>query len=90
MRAPGKFIINVVDSPAKIHSIDQQYEILVRLGLLLFARDPDKYAVVHSELYKSAVCIGFLGKGFENERFITPELCHAMQNNKIVSYRLLY
>jgi hypothetical protein len=78
---PPKFKINVVDSPEKIHSIDKQYEILLRLILSLFAKQPDSYDVVHQDLFKLASKQGSMGPDLINERLLTTELCEAMQAN---------
>ena len=78
-----------MDSPEKIHSIDKQYEILLRLILTLFANKPDTYDVVHQDLFKLASKQGSMGPEFINERLLTKELCEAMQANDKVGYILI-
>jgi len=86
---PPKFRVNVVDSPDtdKWHSIDKQYEILVRLTLSSFAKDPDCYSAVNNRVFKIASELGGLALRDESgnkldlldECLISSKLCEAMK-----------
>ena len=84
--------IYVADSPLggdKRHSISVQFEILVRKLLVIFAKDPSKFAPAGS-LRNEVNAYGALILGLDEERLITPELYEAMMNNERKSYPTLY
>ena len=90
MRRDPIIKIRVVDTDM-IADASKHLEILVRLLYFLFAKDPDTFDVVNSELFQVATKYGFMGKvDLPNERLLSPEICVAMKNNAIVSYRMLY
>jgi hypothetical protein len=88
---PPTFKVTVVDSTdGKYVNLKENYEILYRLVLSLFARDPDDFAVVQSKLDKVAVSYGSMGEGCLQERLMSPNIYNAMMRNEKVSYRILY
>ena len=98
---PPKFRVNVVDSPDidKWHSIDKQYEILVRLTLSLFANDPNCYSAVNNQVFKIASeLVGGLALKDESgnkldllhECLISSKLCEAMKADDKVKVNYIY
>lgn len=83
---PQKFMIKVIDSVDKLHTIDHAYEILVRVGLSLFAIDPEIY-MLHTKIFKHVTKLGYMG--IPNECLLSPGLCDAMKKNKEVIYHLI-
>jgi hypothetical protein len=91
MTRPPTFKVTVVDSTdGKYVNLKENYEILYRLVLSLFANDPDDFAVVQSKLDKVAVSYGSMGEEFLQERLMSPNIYNAMMRNDKVSYRMLY
>lgn len=88
-KKPANFRITVVDSAHGTQNLDEYYEILVRLLLLLFAMDPDEFSAVHSRLGHAATTYGTI-ENHRDERLMSPKLFEAMKNDKEVSYRTLY
>ena len=84
---PLKFKILVVDSVHRVQNLDEHLEILFRLLLLLFAKNPDTFAVVHSQLKVVAVEYGYMGANLLNERLMTPKMYLALMNNEKVCYQ---
>jgi len=85
--------IYVADSPLggdKRHSISVQFEILVRKLLVIFAKDPSKFAPAGRSLGNEVMAYGALILGLDEERLVTPELFEAMMSNEKVSYPTLY
>ena len=72
-KKPANFRITVVDSVHGTQNLDEYYEILVRLLLLLFAKDPDEFSAVHSRLGDVATTYGIIGD-YRDERLMTPKL----------------
>ena len=79
-------MIKVIDSVDKLHTIDHAYEILVRVGLSLFAIDPEIY-MLHTKIFKHVTKLGYMG--IPNECILSPGLCDAMKKNKEVIYHLI-
>jgi len=85
--------IYVADSPLggdKRHSSSVQFEILVRKLLVIFAKDPSKFAPAGRSLGNEVMAYGALILGLDEERLVTPELYEAMMRNEKVSYPTIY
>jgi hypothetical protein len=63
-------------------SIDRHYDILVRILLLLFAKEPDGFAL-HNQAFRNASMPGFMK--VNNESLITEDLARIMERNPEVS-----
>ena len=83
-KKPANFRITVVDSAHGTHNLDEYYEILVRLLLLLFVMDPDEFSAVHSRLGHSATTYGIIGD-YRDESLMSPKLFEAMKNDEELS-----
>lgn len=78
--------IKVVDTNM-IADASKHLEILVRLIYSIFAKEPDKFAIVSpAYLFKYAVQYGYMGKDLMHERLLSPAICSALRNNAIVIY----
>ena len=83
-RRDPKVKIRVTDTN-EIAAANKHLEILVRLVYVLFAQDPDTYAVVSPlHLFRIVVQYGYMGEDLMHERLLSPEICAAMRNNAII------
>jgi len=73
----------------RVLQTEKYLEILFRLLLLLFAKNPDIFAVVHSPLNVVAVEYGYMWVNLLNETLMTPKVYLALMNNENACYQNL-